>query len=204
MSIILLGGCQMNNGDQDIKPSEMNPEDLPDVRAFEDEFTRCFLQSTEETRSGYYPFLSGTGKYEMDFPAGGVIGEKGYTKRNTGIENFIIGVESENGNMQINTSYNSIRDDDEKHLKSIEQNFSEELNFEMENIEDRTVYLTENPSESESYYVLIGYVQNQKESGGVEMRFIVEKNLNEEVSNIKKDVRDILKSIKFINNEESE
>ena len=47
----------MNNGDQDIKLSEMNPEDLPDVRAFEDEFTRGILQSTEETRSGYYPFF---------------------------------------------------------------------------------------------------------------------------------------------------
>jgi hypothetical protein len=43
----------------------------------------------------------------MDFPTGGGVGEKGYTKRNTGIEN-IIGVKSESGEMQIHTSYNSI------------------------------------------------------------------------------------------------
>ncbi|WP_164219944.1 hypothetical protein [Virgibacillus sp. YIM 98842] len=49
-----------------------------------------------------------------------------------------------------------------------------------------TVYLTEDPSGSESHYVFIGYVQNQKENGGVEMRFIVEKNLDEEVSILKK------------------
>ena len=65
---ILLVGCQ-----KELKPSEMNHNDLPDERAFQDEFTRDFLQSIDETRPGYYPFLSRTGKYNMDFPASGVI-----------------------------------------------------------------------------------------------------------------------------------
>ncbi|GGK08427.1 hypothetical protein GCM10007063_33550 [Lentibacillus kapialis] len=37
LSIVTLGGCGMGQ-DQSKKPSEMNPEDLPDVRAFNDEF----------------------------------------------------------------------------------------------------------------------------------------------------------------------
>ena len=73
--IVLFGGCQMK---KDVKPSEMSPNDLPDERAFQDEFTREFLQSTEETRPGYYPFLSKTGKYKMDFPADGIVNKKVY------------------------------------------------------------------------------------------------------------------------------
>lgn len=45
--------------EKDIKPSEMKAEDLPDVRALQDEFTRSFIESTEEVEPGYYSFLSG-------------------------------------------------------------------------------------------------------------------------------------------------
>src|SRR5699024_3922117 len=81
--MILLGGCQIG---KEVKPSELHPNDLPDERAFQDEFTREFLQSVEETRPGYYAFLSKTGKYEMDFPAGGIISKPAYEIRNRSFE----------------------------------------------------------------------------------------------------------------------
>jgi hypothetical protein len=47
---------------------------------FKDDFTRSFIQSIEETSPGYYPFLSATGRYEMDFPEDTIIfGEPAYS-----------------------------------------------------------------------------------------------------------------------------
>ena len=50
------------------KPSEMDPKDLPEGRAFEDEFTKGFIQSTEEVSPGDYPLLSKNERFEMAFP----------------------------------------------------------------------------------------------------------------------------------------
>src|SRR5690625_1823654 len=83
MSIILLVGCQLNKkadterekSSKSVEPKYMETEDYPDVPAFQDKFTRGFLQSTEETRQGYYPFLSGTEGFELDFPTEGSLGK---------------------------------------------------------------------------------------------------------------------------------
>ena len=40
---------QINNDFKTTDPEKVDPEDLPKVKAFEDEFTRGYLQSTEET-----------------------------------------------------------------------------------------------------------------------------------------------------------
>ncbi|UOQ83606.1 hypothetical protein [Gracilibacillus salinarum] len=63
---------------QNAKPSEMNATDLPDVPAFQDEFTRGFMESTEPTEEGYYSFVSKTGAYQMNFPEDMTISEKSY------------------------------------------------------------------------------------------------------------------------------
>src|SRR5690625_7276960 len=72
----------------------METGDLPEVRAFQDDFTRSFLHSTEETRPGYYPFLSGTEAFKLDFPAEGKLGEKSYNIREKNYEAIMIGVGS--------------------------------------------------------------------------------------------------------------
>lgn len=68
----------MSDKKNTVSPSEMNPNDLPDVPAFQDEFTRDFLQSTEQTKEGYYPLLSGSNSFTMDFPEDMVISKKSY------------------------------------------------------------------------------------------------------------------------------
>jgi len=79
--LLLLVGCQIG---KDKLPSEMDPKNLPEGRAFEDEFTRSFLQSTEEVIPGYYPFLAKNGRWEMAFPENGLTGKKSYiSKQNT-------------------------------------------------------------------------------------------------------------------------
>src|SRR5699024_814640 len=89
---IVLGGCQMGGSDSNQKPSDMHNEDLRDVKACNDAFTRDLLQSVEETEEGFYPLLSGTGKYKMDFPAGGGIDDKMYTNRDDVHEDVAISI----------------------------------------------------------------------------------------------------------------
>lgn len=68
--LLVTASCDMHIQQENVKPSEMEPEELPEAPAFKDEFTRGFLQSTEPVREGYYPFLSGSESFTMDFPEG--------------------------------------------------------------------------------------------------------------------------------------
>ncbi|GIO23944.1 hypothetical protein [Oceanobacillus sp. J11TS1] len=66
--ILGLGGCKEAVEERDKKISEMSAEELPDVTAFQDEFTREFMVSTEPVKGGYYLFRSKTGGYTMMYP----------------------------------------------------------------------------------------------------------------------------------------
>ncbi|BAC13248.1 hypothetical protein ACFQ4N_09835 [Oceanobacillus iheyensis] len=75
--LFIIGGCGMNNDpEENVSPSEMNAEDLPDVPALQDEFTRKFIQSTKPVREGFYPFLSKSKSFTMDFPEDMVISNR--------------------------------------------------------------------------------------------------------------------------------
>src|SRR5699024_7846043 len=139
--IILLGGCQMDKDKTSTNPSEMDREDFPDVRAFHDSFTREFLQSTEETREGYYPFVSGTGNYKIDFPAEGVIGQRAYSIRKKAYEEFPIHIKNETGS-EIRVNYYS--DNTKALLKNDLHAFKKRLGYEGDfkkvKKNDRTLY----------------------------------------------------------------
>ena len=75
--ILFIGGCWLMS-EKDI--SEMDPKDLPNVTAFQDDFTREFMTSTEEVDDGYYLFESKTGGYTMWYPEDAVM-NKGYFER---------------------------------------------------------------------------------------------------------------------------
>lgn len=83
----------MDKDDTANKSSEAGQQDVPDVHAFHDSFTRDFLQSTEETEEGFYSFLSKTEKYKMDFPAGGVIDDQTYSVKDDVHEEVPISIE---------------------------------------------------------------------------------------------------------------
>ncbi|GAB3804251.1 hypothetical protein [Virgibacillus kimchii] len=200
--LIGLNGCQMDTVNEAQKPADMDPEDLPDVRAFQDEFTREFLQSTEETRDGYYPFLSGTGRYEMDFPGGGVIGEK--SVKDTGIENLVIGTKMDGGGMQIRASYNITRNKErvDRHLDRFEKNVEENLSFEEIVLDDRSLYLAEYfPDAKDDYYV--AYIQNQLDDGGVELRFTIDHSVTIDKLAILKEIKRLAESVQFVNESEN-
>ncbi|GGB32099.1 hypothetical protein F3157_21735 [Virgibacillus dakarensis] len=198
----------MDNDKPNAKPSEMNPEDLPDVRAFNDEFTRDFLQSTEETRPGYYPFLSGTGAYKMDFPAGGIVGEKGYGIIKEKKEGYLIGIENEDGtgsSITINYYSHPKADDIEIHLEQLEDRLGTDVEFKKMNSDGdkQLLYFTDAGLDGE-FYTFAGYVQNEVNNGGIEVIYNTrcidsEEKCTERKEKEKERVIKWMKSIQFVN-----
>ncbi|MDL4842638.1 hypothetical protein [Aquibacillus rhizosphaerae] len=68
--LVILGGCQLKEAK------------LPETKAFQDEFTREFMDSTEEVRDGYYLFRSKTDRYTMLFPKNAEIDSGAFYERN--------------------------------------------------------------------------------------------------------------------------
>ena len=171
--VIVLGGCQLGDSNKNQKPSEMDTEDLPDVRAFDDEFTRDFLQSTKEVREGYYPFLSGTEKYQTDFPASGVLGEKSYYKRDDTYEELAIHIKEPNSSI---IRINYFQDDSLDLLKDNLDAFKTRIGYEgdFEEIEknNRTIYYAN--YERSGYRTFVGYVLSQKNMGAVEITYKID------------------------------
>ncbi len=78
--LALTGGCSMNDNDKNttnnnkteaVKPKDMDPKDLPQVPAFQDEKTREYMVSTQEEKPGYYLLESKLKGFRMLFPADG-------------------------------------------------------------------------------------------------------------------------------------
>lgn len=180
------------------QPTEMNPEDLPEARAFQDEFTRQFLQSTEETRPGYYLFQSGTGKYTMDFPAGGIIGEKSYALKEDETENIMIGVQRDDGEVGITVSYNALRNSERvaDFLASMERKMDENLEFEKNDLEEQTIYFSEYTSDYGNYN-FIGYIQSKEGCGGIEFSFTYDSKTNLSKEDAETEAKNILQSVRF-------
>src|SRR5690625_2900643 len=61
---LLLAGCHLMETDI----TKMDPKKLPDVTAFQDDFTREFMGSVDEVEEGFYLFQSKTGRYTMMYP----------------------------------------------------------------------------------------------------------------------------------------
>ena len=59
----------------------MDPKYLPDVMAFQDDFTREFMASTKKVEDGYYLFESKTGGYTMWYPEDASIDKGAYERK---------------------------------------------------------------------------------------------------------------------------
>ena len=197
--IILLVGCQ-----NELKPSEMDPNDLPDERAFQDEFTRGFLQSVEETRPGYYPFLSKTGKYNMDFPASGVISKNFYSIKNNSYENLGAAMLLEGVGSHISIIYygnNSIGEID-SHLDFFQGRIGESTTFEKIKNKNRFIYYSYMELQGINNHV--AYIQNINSIGGIEIIVNTKSEEFNQLSNSDREnriseIKNWIKSIQFIN-----
>ncbi|GAB3804247.1 hypothetical protein [Virgibacillus kimchii] len=172
MSLIGFSGCQTTTGNEAQKPADMDPEELPGARAFQDEFTREFLQSTEETRDGYYPFLSGTGRYEMDFPAGGVIGEESYAEKDNGYEGLLLGVDEGDGHeSSININYYSHHElgNESNILDQLSNRLGMELEFKHKEDENKFIHYASFDYEEYESFGIAANVLNKLDSGAIQI-----------------------------------
>lgn len=187
-SVFLLGACQIYEGDnvegidstETVKPKDMEMEELPESRAFQDEFTRGFLLSTEETRPGYYPFLAGTEAFEMDFPAEGKLGGKSYNIREKNYESILIGVGNQKSaitHLISITYYGHLQENIHKdsRLGQLQASLEEKLDFDRLEEANAIYYIASYESANKDLdfdtFGLAGYIFNKNGTGGIEVIF---------------------------------
>ena len=156
---------------KELKPSEMSVEDIPDVRALQDEFTRGFIQSAEEVEVGYYPFLSGTKKYKMLFPTEGLIHQQGYAIEGDYFEGFLMSVVNENGtDSQIKVNYYSSKTNEftDRNKQSLEGRVDQKLSFEEIITESSEIYYAPIDFGSDVFGIA-AFIQNVESDGAVEI-----------------------------------
>lgn len=203
--LILLGGCQMG---KDKLPSEMNPKDLPEGRAFEDEFTRGLLQSTEEVSQGYYSFVAKNRKWKSAFPKDGLTNDLDYTSK----DNFesLIYTDWEDGkdtSATVNVSYYSSFNPGhvESKKNGLRSKTGYHLDFEEIPRDNQTYYIAsfEEKVEEEKNALLYGYVayiQKESEAGGIYViyRISCEVDCEESKEAELKETYDWIKTIQFV------
>ncbi|MFP7478299.1 hypothetical protein [Terribacillus saccharophilus] len=122
----------MNNNNDSKSSSTNEANKFPEVTAFQDEFTREFLESTEPTKEGYYAFLSKTGAYRMDFPEDMKINDKSYSI-DPGKSSEVVIFSSQNSNgpfIDHRVEYYSFISDPQHGRDQIEGRVGVEINFE--------------------------------------------------------------------------
>src|SRR5699024_9240016 len=162
-----------------------------------------------EVREGYYPFLSGTEKYQTDFPASGVLGEKSYYKRDDTYEELAIHIKEPNSSI---IRINYFQDDSLDLLKDNLDAFKTRIGYEgdFEEIEknNRTIYYAQ--EEGDSFRDFFAYVLNIQDKGAVEVVYTLdcrdekEEICKENKENDKERAMKWIESVEFINGEESE
>lgn len=80
-------------------------EELPDVTAFQDEFTREFMTSTIEISDGYYELTSKTNGYTLPFPGDVYIDQMHYEKAKEHFESIKFEGKSEKHTGESYTGY---------------------------------------------------------------------------------------------------
>jgi hypothetical protein len=138
LTAFVLGGCSMSNGKGSASPSEMDTQDLPNVPAFQDEFTRDFLQSTKPVREGFYPLEAKSGKFTMDFPGDMNIVERSYNKSSKNDSEFLTishTDESLDVFTNIQLKYYGFMSDVESTKDELSAKRNEELQFQSKNTE---------------------------------------------------------------------
>jgi hypothetical protein len=132
-------------------------DNVPDTRAFQDEFTREFMQSTAETEEGYYTFESGTGGYTMLFPVDATLDEGYYYKQGDVIENISFANDKKedynfSSGARIKYDSRSVNEHIDINLKSLSRRVSYEGEYDTIQQEEKTIYYSKNQIDNTYYF----------------------------------------------------
>ncbi|MCM3163294.1 hypothetical protein [Metabacillus litoralis] len=146
-ALVFTGGCSIKK--------EVDSKELPNTEAFQDEFTRGFLDSTKEVEDGYYLFRSKTDGYTMLYPSNAKISEIPYEKNGKQFESVIFEENNrkKNYNYVFRTTYETYGDALlETSLKILSRSVGYSGDFNELEFGDNKIYYakTEQPIESEN------------------------------------------------------
>ncbi|WP_419882345.1 hypothetical protein ACN6MY_00490 [Peribacillus sp. B-H-3] len=203
----------MNSGENEPvekKPSEMKEEKLPKTRAFQDEFTRGFISSTDEAENGYYTFKSKTGRYTLLFPEGGSISEESYSYVESKSESFLTGIKNKDlPSASLSVSYSAETSNTAKgikySLKFLKSQADMKEPFQQKKTNDSVIHWSPFTIDQDAYGYG-AYIHPTTGKGGIEMIYSIKSDsagkcdFNKEIKN---QATKIFSSIRFDYNKES-
>ncbi|WP_404449669.1 hypothetical protein LG307_08195 [Sutcliffiella horikoshii] len=203
-TVLLLGGCGMKldtDGSQGVKGE-------PNSVAFNDEFTKDFLESSDEVVKGHYLFKSQTEGYTVHFPINASMDKAVYERAGNEFESvgFVENDEKENLSFYYNINYDDQprANDIEFKLDMFDTYINYKGNFEEYTKGTTTYYYAENIFEHEGKksYRYFAYIKPDIEDKGINFIGRVtcidyDKLCSQESNEAKEKVLNILHSIDF-------
>ena len=208
--ILIIGGCGLMEKDV----ADMDPKDLPDVRAFQDDFTREFMASTEPVEDGYYEFESKTGGYTMKYPENATMSNRYYERKQKNFERLRYAEnESKTSNAYVAiVTYDHFSEERETkrslNLLSRSENYNGDYK-EFKNNESTIHFATSKETitsgnKQATWFNFFGLISSNSSNQSLEYRYSVQcdspaNNSSFDLNTIEEDVLDIMRSVKFNN-----
>ncbi|MEN2440528.1 lipoprotein YvcA [Bacillus sp. JR_21] len=212
--LALTGGCSMSVSDkyttkynktEAVKPKDMDPKDLPQVPAFQDEKTREYMVSTKEEQPGYYLLESKLQGFRMLFPEDAEYSDSETSKTN---ESLFFDSFNKKTNIVMNASVKfyqneSFINEPENMLDIISGKNEYKGDFEKLETKDKDIYFAsrqENFDKEETpSYIFLGYIKSKKQDYlGMEYSFMFSCSAN--VNTCKQNPKDNEEKVKKIIN----
>lgn len=199
----------MNNTEDKAEKSRAEASNLPRTVAFQDEFTRGFMDSTKEVEDGYYLFKSKTDGYTMLFPENAKIATMGFEKSSNEFEALNFGEKRHAENISL---YWEVMYENMARTRDIDVNlevFSERMGYKGEytkfNYNGNTYYYGKEVSKVENNEVFTYLFYIKSDSDDKAISYFMDKtctDLNRECKTnekvIEQEALKLVKSINFI------
>ncbi|MDM5303385.1 lipoprotein YvcA [Bacillus subtilis] len=221
----LTGGCSINDNEKNstidnkteaVKPKDMDPKDLPQVPAFQDEKTREYMVSSKEEEPGYYLLESKLKGFRMLFPEDAEFSSYLSSRdENEEIIPFDSYDETKNKMLNAHIKYyqgTSFINNPETMLDQVSSENGYNGSFEKLKNEDKDIYIAhkknhfQNDKNKYSFsYRYFGYIKSpEKKQAGIVFSFMFRCPNNEKPCTLDKDnlgdkVKKHIKSITFLN-----
>lgn len=164
--IFILGGCStsMEEGENSKETTQLWPE----TRAFQDDFTREFMDSTEEVQEGFYKFKSKTEGYTMLFPKNAKVSAVGYEINHEVFETYSFGeqVKAKNLAYYYKLIYENkpLANNIDINLKSLSRYAGYNGDYKKFEFEGKTYYYATDVTKDKeiTYYSYLSYIKSNK------------------------------------------
>ncbi|MDL4842640.1 hypothetical protein [Aquibacillus rhizosphaerae] len=192
----------------------MEEAQLPETKAFQDEFTREFMDSSEEVKDGYYLFRSKTDRYTMLFPENAEVSRMFYERNKDFFESlsFVDYSKEENYNFKYDVNFTTYGEEAlDNSLEILSEKIGYSGEFQKIEGENTLIYFAENEEIVEgngnkwTVYGFYSYIILNGEDVGIEYIYSAH-CYDEETCNIDPEIEEdkaltLMKSIHFIENE---